>query len=92
MYKSTDAKRDRLRLLSSLAPLLVVPDDVEIAAAVLAGQQLPKATFEEYEFQRLFKDVHGQGLLNLLGSPCPRAEELLDWAKVHLVDLCRGCL
>lgn len=94
LYKSTDAKLDRARIITILSPLLVVPDDITLAGFILArlGDAVPRATLGEGEFKRLFDNEHGAGLRTLLEGACPRAEELLDWAKAHLMAFCRGCL
>lgn len=94
MYKSTDAKFDRAKIITILSPLLLVPDDITLAGFTLArlGKAVPRATLGENEFKLLFKDEHGVGLLTILEGACPRAEELRDWAKSHFVAVCRGGL
>ncbi len=93
-YSYDDAKKCRQELLAGLAPLSVMPGDIDLASAVLSRHilTLPRTTLMEAEFARAFTGEHGEGLLNLMKSPCPRVEELIAWAKTHLVPFSRGCL
>lgn len=94
-YMKTDAEMDIQRVIETIAPLLVLPDDVELAAMALARARsvLPTNNPDRNKFKNcICESAPGVELFALLDAPWTRAETLRDWAKVNLLSISRGCL